>query len=116
MTDVYEQPELPLAEASLAEHRRVTGHNPLETMQPKGWICSAIDEDGKQCMSSWPPPTPAEQRLEEMQLAILNTGRYEKGGLVIEFEPSIRTLNVLRGVMEGTPVDKGVVDEITNWA
>lgn len=78
------QPELPFAKASLEEHKRLTGHEPLETED--GWICSNLAYDYRQCMASWPPPTPQELRFEEMILDVLRTGRYKKDGLEIDYQ------------------------------
>lgn len=74
----YEQPELPLAEASLAEHTRLTGHTPVAYTGKSGdkeWICTETDAVGKNCFASWPPPTPSELQYEKAMLGLLQGGK-----------------------------------------
>lgn len=82
--NTFFQPELPLAEVSLEEHKRLTGHEPLSTEH--GWICVEAAYDHKQCMATWPPLTPQQQKFEEMILDVLQTGRHEKDGLEIDYQ------------------------------
>lgn len=76
----FEQPELPLAEVSLAEHTRLTGHTPVAYTGKSGdkeWICTEANAAGKNCFASWPPPTRYEMQLENAILGLLGTGKTE---------------------------------------
>lgn len=68
----YEQPELPLGDASLADHKDKTGHDPVITRE--GWICTERTGD-KRCMASWPPAGTFEVKFEGAILDVLATGR-----------------------------------------
>jgi len=83
----YEQPELPLAEASLAEHQRLTGHEPLAYRSQTGateWVCLENGPDGE-CFASWPPATKHELRYEKAMLNLLRTGTFQVGSMTVEY-------------------------------
>ena len=62
MSDIYTQPELPLAQMSLSEHKHTTGHSPVSVFLPDGWVCG-LQDDGQTCESAWPPPVTREEKL-----------------------------------------------------
>lgn len=65
----YTQPELPLAEAALAEHIEKSGHAPLKTTD--GWVCLADDD----CYAAWPPLTEHQIQMERVQKELFRTGK-----------------------------------------
>lgn len=82
---VFGQQELPLGKLALAEHKTLNPDHTIHQMTPDdGWVCTGMTE-GKRCMSAWPPPTPAQARMEEMADSLIQTGRYEREGVVVEY-------------------------------
>lgn len=86
----YEQPELPLVEVTLAEHREKTGHDPLLYQTGAGenvWVCTHRDDINGNCFASWPPPAKHEMFLENATLDVLRTGTFQVGPMTIIYMP-----------------------------
>lgn len=82
--NTFFQPELPIAEAALDEHKRLTGHSPVEV--ENGWVCTEMAYDHEHCMASWPPPTPFERKMESGILGVLRDGKARIEGINYTFD------------------------------
>lgn len=91
---VFGQQELPIAEVALDDHIEKTGHKPFETQD--GWVCTHYEGYlGERCFAAWPPPSGFQLAMERAVDSVLRTGRYQAGGVTVEYPLSPLGFSVL---------------------